>query len=101
MTINLQNGPPLTLYLGRQGENAAKTFSFDFSSLEDNYGPGILTLVAQRSTDKEPYPVALSFDGTVALWTVSNVDTSIPGTGKAQFTYTADGKIKKTVIYST
>lgn len=101
MKISIGNAPSITLYLGRQGENNVKEISFDFSGLKNEFGDGTISLVVQRPTDSEPYPVALDIVDESAVWTVSNVDTSVEGIGKAQVTYTVDDQVKKSVIYKT
>ena len=101
MKISIGNIPSITLYLGRQGENNVKEISFDFSGLKNEFGDGTVSLVVQRPTDSEPYPVALDTVNEAAVWTVSNVDTSVEGIGKAQVTYTVNDQIKKSIIYKT
>lgn len=101
MKISIGNNPPVTLYLGRQGENNVKEILFDLSYLKQEFGDGSVSLVMQRPTDSEPYPVALDIVDGSAVWTVSNVDTSVDGIGKAQVTYTINEQIKKSVIYKT
>lgn len=94
-------GQAFTLYLGRQGEKDARTLTFDLSCMRKKYGDGTLALAMKAPTGGNPYPVAVDVSGDVATWTVSNVETDVPGVGEAQFTYTVDGVIKKTVIYKT
>lgn len=101
MKISIGNNPPVTLYLGRQGENNVKEILFDLSYLKQEFGDGSVSLVMQRPTDYEPYPVALDIVDGSAVWTVSNVDTSVDGIGKVQVTYSVDEQIKKSVIYKT
>ena len=94
-------GQTFTLYLGRQGENNARALTFDLSAIRQKYGNGNLSLALKRPGDARPFPVVVDVSGDQAIWTVSNVETDIPGIGEAQFTYTVDGVIKKTVIYRT
>lgn len=101
MKISIGNNPAVTLYLGRQGENNVKEILFDLSYLKQEFGDGSVSLVMQRPTDYEPYPIALDIVDGSAVWTVSNVDTSVDGIGKAQVTYIVDEQIKKSVIYKT
>lgn len=77
MIIDVSMPAPERLELGRQGENEVTTFTFDASAWVAEYGPGELTLVAQRMGDTDPYPVALEEN----VWTVSSADTAVPGYG--------------------
>ena len=94
-------GQSFILYFGRQGEKNARTLTFDMYGLRAKYGNGTLTLALKRPGDSNPFPVAVDVSGNTAIWTVSNIETDIVGEGEAQFTYTVDGMIKKTVIYKT
>ena len=100
--IALKESPSLTLYLGRQGENGVRTLDFDFSDFKKRFGDGVLSLVMRRKQSEDPYPIALEIiPQSIAVWTVSNVETDIVGSGEAQFIYTVNGNVKKTVIYKT
>lgn len=101
MMIDIMKNQQLTLKLGRQGENDATVITFDLTGLKEEFGEGILALLMQRSGDANPFPVTIETTENTAVWTVSNVETSIPGIGRAQITYTVDNVIKKTVIYNT
>lgn len=94
-------GQPFTLYLGRQGEKDARTLTFDLSCMKKKFGQGTLALAMKSPAGGDPFPVAVDVSGDTATWTVSNVETDTPGEGEAQFTYTVNGVIKKTVIYKT
>lgn len=100
--IKLKESPSLVLYLGRQGENGVRTLNFDFSDFRERFGDGVLSLVMRRKVTEDPYPIALDIiPQSIAVWTVSNVETDIVGSGEAQFIYTVGGNVKKTVIYKT
>jgi len=101
MIIDIMKNQQLTLKLGRQGENDATVITFDLTGLKEEFGEGILALLMQRSGDANPFPVTIETSGNSAVWTISNVETSIPGIGRAQITYIVDNVIKKTVIYNT
>ena len=90
-----------TLNLGRQGENLAREFEFDFSMWKEQYGEGTISLIAQRCTDDTPYPVAITIEGNKAIWTVTNADTAFVGTGKCELRYTVDEVIVKSATYRT
>jgi len=99
MTIDLMKNIAFPLVLGRQGEGGVTNIVFDFSGLRQAYGDGSLYLVLKRQG--EIFPVALDVSGDLATWTVSNVETDVPGKGEAQLSYMVAGKIKKTIIYKT
>lgn len=99
--ISLDRDVPILLNLGRQGDNDAQVYAINFATLRERYGEGTLTLAVKRRTDSQPYPVALDQSGATAVWTVSATDTAVEGNGEAQFTYTVDGVVKKTVVYKT
>lgn len=97
--ISLDRDVPILLNLGRQGDNDAQVYGINYAALRERYGEGTLTLAVKRRTDSQPYPVALDQSGATAVWTVSATDTAVEGNGEAQFTYTVDGVVKKTVVY--
>lgn len=99
MEIDVRSGTSGTINIGRQGENAVKTITFDYSVFVEEFGDGVLTLVVQRRKDDEPYPVLLETEDNKATWTVTSTDTAYKGTGKIQLSYVVDEQIKKSVIY--
>lgn len=98
-TIQLDN-LPLMLFIGYERENDARGFAFDFSSWAKEYGEGVLQLLIRRPGDKNPYPVVMSVEGSVATWLPSATDTAVEGTGKVQLIYTVGSVIAKTAIMS-
>lgn len=100
MTMTITPGQ--TICLGYQLENDVEAVSFDKSAWITEYGPGSFQLVHRRRDDAEALPVAVTVDGGVVTWTISDADTACRGAGEAQLTYiTLDGKIKKSEIYQT
>lgn len=85
--------------LGYQGENAVVQISFPQpeSLLSERW-----TLMHQRATDSEAYPVPLNVVDGGLVWTVSSGDAAVSGLGRAQLICTgADGEILKTMVYGT
>lgn len=101
ITISLGQGGCIDapLLLGYAGENDVEAVDFDFSAWAEAYGEGSLALELMRASDTAPYLAVLTIDGTVARWTVSDVDTARSGPGVAQLVYKVDGKVKKSMVF--
>ena len=89
------------LPLGKQGENLVRQIQFDLSRWISNFGPGTVQLLHQRSGDEAPYPVAVEKDGTQAIWTVTNADTAVAGTGRAELQYYVGDALAKSETWMT
>lgn len=89
------------IFLGERGENGATAVNVDFSDWVNEYGSGVITLYAIRSSDTVPYPVILSVSGNIATWTITDVDTAEIGIGKAEYVYAVDGNTVKTALFVT
>lgn len=66
--------------IGRRGENIARQIAFDLSDFVAEYGEGTPELIFQRPIDDKPYPVAAVRDGSILLWTVTDLDTAVATT---------------------
>lgn len=93
--------PGMILRLGREGENLARRLIYDFSRWRDTFGDGIVRLIVQRPGEDTPYPVALKIEGETAVWEVTNADTAIPGSGKAEFQYFVGDTLEKSETFTT
>lgn len=89
------------LPLGKQGENMAKQIQFDISRWIGTFGPGTVQLLHQRSGDEAPYPVSVEQDGNLAVWTVTNADTAVAGTGRAELQYYVGDALAKSETWMT
>lgn len=89
------------LHLGKQGENLAKQIQFDLSRWISSFGPGTVQLLHQRSGDEAPYPVAVEQEGNLAVWTVTNADTSSAGTGRAELQHYVGDALAKSETWMT
>lgn len=87
--------------LGRQGEHLACQIVFDLRAWETLYGSGTAELLHQRPGDDMPYPVPLSWDGSWALWNVTDADTAQSGLGRCELRYRADDTLVKSRIWKT
>lgn len=101
ITIDVSQDTETTLLLGRSGENEVTSIAFEFSAWAEEYGSGIMNLIAKRPGDEEPYPVTLETAGTTSVWTISDYDTSVKGRGTAQLVYVVEDAVKKSVIFKT
>lgn len=90
-----------TLNLGMAGENLAQKIVFDISSWIGLFGDGNVSLLVRRPQDKEPYPVALTVNGTSAEWVVSDLDTAQPGCGRAELLYLVGDAVVKSRVWQT
>lgn len=93
--------PGETIKLGQRGENEARQWVYDFSRWVDLFGEGHIQLIVQRPGECQPYPVSLEIEGENAVWTVTNIDTSVVGTGKAEFQYYVGETLEKSQIFTT
>ena len=98
-----QATPNTSIFLGRQGENEAEVVTFDVTGWSTLYGEGAFEIFHRRSRDTVAYPVVIhmSEDGNTIEWTVTNADVEYTGNGECQLVYVVDGKIAKSVIYTT
>lgn len=95
--------PDIVLSLGRQGENAVRQIIFDITDWHSEFGEdGVVTLLAQRPGDAEPYPVAATVSGASVTWLVSAADTAKPGVyGQAELQYRIGDVVVKSAIWRT
>lgn len=88
--------------LGRRGENQARKVVFDvLEKWREGYGEGVASLIVQRNSDAQPYPVTVTEDDGALVWLVSSVDTAVAGEGAAELRYTVGDTIVKSQIYKT
>ena len=102
ITVGTDRGP---IPLGMQGESNVRQIRFDCAALTACYGNGTAALSHQRSQDTDPYPAAITQDGSTILWTVSNADTALtPGTsghGACQLEWYTDSGLARTLVWET
>ena len=99
INVDLSSGEALNLLVGRQGESGVTQVIFDFSSLNTEFGAGVLSLSVKRPKEYTPYAQTITADGTDATWLVNETDTGVAGCGEIQLTYTVNSQIAKTVVY--
>lgn len=89
------------IVLGKQGENLAKTITFDCKDWLGDMTGGTLSLVAQRPTDEGGYPVPAQTTEDTLTWTVNSTDVAIDGIGYAELRYTIGEQIIKSQTFLT
>lgn len=89
------------LILGRCGENKARQIRFDVEWLVETYGEGVATLVHERPKDVAPYIVPIEQTEHEVVWTITNGDTTYPGTGRCEIRWVVGDALAKTITYRT
>lgn len=89
------------ILLGRSGENEARIIQWDITNWVEEYGTGTPSLLNQRNGDAQPYPVAITTDGTTVSWLVTSTDTSNTGAGQCELQYIVGGVVVKSRIWPT
>lgn len=102
-TVNVNVGecsPGYGIIIGRKGETEATQIVFDISTLIETYGNGTCQLMA-KLPGGTAYPVAVAQDGTSVIWTVSNADTSVKGSGECELFYYVGEALAKSIVWNT
>lgn len=91
------------IVLGKQGENLSREVIFDCKAWLELHGltGGTLSLVAQRPTDEDGYPVPVETTEDTVTWTVNSTDVAIDGIGWAELRYTVGEQILKSKTFLT
>lgn len=90
-----------SLFLGRQGENGARTLVFDLADWQKELGPGTAEIAAKRPGEDEVYPVGTQQTGSTLRWQVTAADTALAGYGEVQLVYRVGPQAAKTQTYTT
>ena len=72
------------IYLGRQGENLARTVEIDVGAMLEAYPGASIGLVFQRAGETELYIGATTLGGAVLSWPISAAVTANAGRGKIE-----------------
>ena len=96
----IQKRPGDQIKLGRKGEYNARRIALDLSAWQTRYGDnGTVQLLYQRPGDATPYPVPLTREDHLALWTVAAADTANSGnSGRAELRYYIGDALVKSAI---
>jgi len=86
--------------LGRKREYNARRIALDLTAWQSRYGAdGAVQLLYQRPGDATPYPVTLTRENHLALWTVAAADTANSGSsGRAELRYYVGDALVKSAI---
>lgn len=92
---------PLKILYNHGGENLVTQYTFDFSPWVEAYGDGAFFIKVERP-DGEIYVAAgVQIENNIATWTITNVETAIPGNGRCELNFTVDETHKKSAIIPT
>ena len=72
------------IYLGRQGENLARTVDIDVSAMLDAYPDAAVGLIFQRAGETELYIGATSLEDNILSWPITAAVTANAGRGKIE-----------------
>lgn len=72
------------IYLGRQGENLARTVDIDVGAMLDAYPDAAVGLIFQRAGETELYIGATSLEGSILSWPITAAVTANAGRGKIE-----------------
>ena len=91
--------------IGRNRTHNTRKVVFDFSELLREFGQGSFTLLYVRPEESPNRPIAeltvpLEITGNKAVWTVSDHDTEITGSGEAECMYSGNGFLYKTNVFT-
>lgn len=89
------------IYLGRQGENLARTVEIDVGAMLEAYPGASIGLVFQRAGETELYIGATTLVGTVLSWPISAAVTANAGRGKIEVRAMLGDVLAKSVTAST
>ena len=99
MTYDITNTN--VIYLGRQGENLARTVEIDVNSILGKWPNATISLLVQRNQEDTFYLPAVVIENGILKWTISNADTEFAGDGKAEIRATQDDVIVKSAMMNT
>ena len=83
------------IYLGRQGENLARTIEIDVSSMLMKWPDATISLLVQRNQEDTFYLAPVVIENGILKWTITNADTEIAGIGKIEVRAIRDDAIMK------
>lgn len=94
---------PGTIYLGKQGENAAREIAFpEPAQWREEFPSGAAQLLVRPPGACGPaYPVVLSGEDGVAVWQVTAADTARAGYGRCELRWSIEGRGVKSRTYVT
>lgn len=97
--IDLMNPSGLIL-VGRTGENAFRTITFDASTWGADFPDATYTVVYKRS-DGYIYPVLVNAAADAIVWSPTDTDTAVSGNGQIEVRLLDGETIGKTIVMQT
>lgn len=92
---------PGTIYLGKQGENAAREIAFPEPAQWREEFPGGAAQLLVSPKGGKTYPVVLEEENGLAIWQVTAADTARAGYGRCELRWSVDGMVVKSKTYMT
>lgn len=84
--------------LGRRGENLAKTVKINVQPWLDRWPEAALSIIVLRPGESEGYAAQNIFvENGILHWTITNVETSVPGVGTFEIAAKCGDVLKKSV----
>lgn len=74
----------LTLDIGRQGENLARTIEIDVRSMLVQWPNAVIFLLVKRKEDVLPYVAATEVANGILSWPITSMETAFAGDGKIE-----------------
>lgn len=99
--MDLRAAENRVIYLGRRGENLANTIEIDASPMRKEFPECTFLLMVQRPGESSAYSAAITMDGDVVSWPLTNADTGIAGDGCAEMRAMVGDTIAKTALFRT
>ena len=89
------------VYLGRRGENLARTIEIDATPMANEFPGCTFALLAQRPTEAYAYAATVTEAGSIVSWPVTDVDTGIAGSGRIELRAMLGDVVAKSVTMAT
>lgn len=99
--ITLRWAAAHTVYLGRRGENLARTIEIDATPMAEEFPGCTFALLAQRPTEAYAYAATVTEAGGIVSWPVTDVDTGIAGSGRIELRAMLGDVVAKSVTMAT
>lgn len=89
------------VYLGRRGENLARTIEIDATPMAEEFPGCTFALLAQRPTEPTAYAATVTEAGGIVSWPITDVDTGIAGSGRIELRAMLGDVVAKSVTMAT
>lgn len=99
--ITLRWAATHAVYLGRRGENLARTIEIDATPMAEEFPGCTFALLAQRPTEPPAYAATITAEGGIISWPITDVDTGIAGSGRIELRAMLGDVVAKSVTMAT